>query len=139
MATNSFGVQFQYDLNPRISIRGWGGYTDASIINSGDDENGDADIYNYAAAFVVSDILKEGSLAALIVGAEPYLTAIDQDGDGDDETIETDVPIHLEAFYKYQFNDNISFTPGIVWLPTPNQDGDNSDIFLGTLRTTFTF
>ena len=139
VATNSYGIQFQYDLNPKISIRGWGGFTDASIINVGDDENGDADIYNYAAAFVVSDILKEGSLAALIVGAEPYLTAIDADGDGDDESIETDVPIHLEGFYKYQFNDNISVTPGIVWLPTPNQDGDNSDIFIGTVRTTFTF
>ena len=139
VTTNSIGVQFQYDLNPRISIRGWGGYTDASIINVGDDENGDADIYNYAAAFVVSDILTEGSLAALIVGAAPYLTAIDTDGDGEDDAIENDVPIHLEGFYKYQFNDNISITPGIVWLPTPNQDGDNSDIFIGTVRTTFTF
>ena len=138
VSSNSFGVQFQYDLNPKISIRGWGGFTDASIINPGDDENGDADIYNYAAAFVVSDILTEGSLAALIVGAAPYLTQIDTDGDGDDE-IENDVPIHLEGFYKYQFNDNISITPGIVWLPTPNQDGDNSDIFIGTVRTTFTF
>lgn len=139
LATNSFGVQFQYDLNPKISIRGWGGFTDASIINPGDDENGDADIYNYAAAFVVADVLKEGSIAALIVGAEPYLTAIDTNGDGDDDAIENDVPIHLEGFYKYQFSDNISITPGIVWLPTPNQDGDNSDIFLGTVRTTFTF
>ncbi len=137
VATNSFGVQFQLDLNPTISIRGWGGFTDADII--GDGEDGDADIYNYALAFVVSDILKEGSQAALIVGAEPYLASIDTDGDGDDEEISNDVPIHLEGFYKYQLNDNISVTPGIVWLPTPNQDGDNSDIFIGALRTTFTF
>ncbi|MEM7759154.1 MAG: iron uptake porin [Cyanobacteria bacterium P01_A01_bin.40] len=135
--TNSFGVQFQYDLNPKISIRGWGAFTDANIVGEGDD--GDGDIYNYAAAFVVSDILKEGSLAALIVGAEPYLASIDADGDGDDEVISNDVPIHLEGFYKYQLNDNISITPGIVWLPTPNQDGDNDDIFIGALRTTFSF
>ncbi|MEM8673465.1 MAG: iron uptake porin [Cyanobacteria bacterium P01_G01_bin.67] len=135
--TNSFGVQFQYDLNPKISIRGWGAFTDANIVGEGDD--GDGDIYNYAAAFVVSDILKEGSLAALIVGAEPYLASIDADGDGDDEDISNDVPIHLEGFYKYQLNDNISITPGIVWLPTPNQDGDNDDIFIGALRTTFSF
>lgn len=136
VATNSFGVQFQYDLNPTISIRGWGGFTDADIINDG--ENGDADIYNYAAAFVVSDLLQEGSQAALIVGAAPYAASIDTDGDGDD-ALENDVPIHLEGFYKYKFNDNISITPGLVWLPTPNQDGSNSDVFVGTLRTTFTF
>ncbi len=135
--TNSFGVQFQFDLNPKISIRGWGAFTDADIVGDGDD--GDGDIYNYAAAFVVSDILKEGSLAALIVGAEPYLASIDSDGDGNDEEISNDVPIHLEGFYKYQLNDNISITPGIVWLPTPNQDGDNSDIFICALRTTFSF
>ena len=137
VTTNSYGVQFQYDLNPTISIRGWGAYTDANIIGDGDD--GDGDIWNYAAAFVVSDILTEGSLAALIVGAEPYLTSIDADGDGDDEEISNDVPIHLEGFYKYQLNDNISVTPGVVWLPTPNQDGDNDDIFIGAIRTTFSF
>lgn len=137
--TNSYGVEFQLDLSDRISIRGWGGFTDADIINEGDEDNGDADIYNYAAAFVVSDILTEGSLAALIVGAEPYLTAVDVNGDDEDEAISNDVPIHLEGFYKYQLNDNISITPGLIWLPTPNQDGDNDDVFIGAIRTTFSF
>ncbi|MEM7590856.1 MAG: iron uptake porin [Cyanobacteria bacterium P01_A01_bin.83] len=135
--TDSFGLQFLYDVTDKISIRGWGSFTDADIVQDGGD--GDGDILNYAAAFVVTDIIKEGSLAALIVGAEPYLTSIDADGDGDDEAISNDVPIHVETFYKYQFNDNISITPGFIWLPTPNQDGNNDDIFIGSLRTTFTF
>lgn len=139
VATNSIGAQFQYDLNPKMSIRGWGGYTDADIINDGNDNNGSATVFNYAAALVVSDIVKEGNVAALIVGAEPYLTAIDADGDGDDETITNDVPIHVEALYKYQLNDNISITPGVIWLATPNQNSNNEDIFIGALRTTFTF
>ena len=136
VATDSFGAQFQFDINDKFSLRGWGAYTDANIFNDG--ENGDAEIWNYAAAFVASDILKEGNLAALIVGAEPYLTSIDAEGDGDDE-IENDVPIHVEALYNYQLTDNILITPGFIWLPTPNQDGDNSDIYIGTVRTTFTF
>ena len=139
VATNSFGAQFEYDISSKLSIRGWGGYTDANIINDGDGNNGSAEIWNYAAAFVVSDLLKEGNSAALIVGAEPYLTAIDVDGEDGDEEIENDVPIHVEALYRYQFNDNILITPGVVWLPTPNQDGDNSDILIGTIRTTFVF
>ena len=139
VATNSYGAQFQFDVTSRISLRGWGGYTDTNIINDGDDNNGSGDIWNYAAAVVVSDVIKEGSMAALIVGAEPYLTAIDANGDEDDEAITNDVPIHLEALYKYQFNDNISITPGFIWLTAPNQDADNEDVYIGTVRTTFSF
>jgi hypothetical protein len=139
VATNSFGAQFQFDVTSKISLRGWGSYSDVDIFNDGDDNNGSGDIWNYAAAVVVSDVIKEGSMAALIVGAEPYLTAIDANGDGEDEAITNDVPIHLEALYKYQFNDNISITPGFIWLTAPNQNTDNSDVYIGTVRTTFTF
>ena len=139
VATNSFGAQFQFDVTSKISLRGWGSYSDVDIFNDGDDNNGSGDIWNYAAALVVSDVIKEGNLAALIVGAEPYLTAIDANGDDDDEAISNDVPIHVEALYKYQLNDNISITPGFIWLTAPNQNTDNSDVYIGTVRTTFTF
>ncbi|NER51650.1 MAG: carbohydrate porin, partial [Symploca sp. SIO1A3] len=49
-----------------------------------------------------------------------------------------DVPYHVEAFYKYQVTDNISVTPGVIWLLNPNQT-DSADSIIGTLRTTFTF
>ena len=139
VATNSFGAEFQFDINETFSVRGWGAYTDANIINPGDDNDGDGDVINFAGALVLTDLLKEGSLAALIVGAEPYLDSIDVDGDGNDEDIATDLPLHVEAFYKYQLNDNISLTPGVIWLANPNQDEDNADIFIGALRTTFSF
>lgn len=139
VATDTVGVQFEFDLTEKFSIRGWGGYTDANIINDGDDNNGDATIWNYAAALVVSDLVKEGNLGAVIVGAEPYLTAIDADGQDGDEAITNDVPLHIEALYRYQLNDNISLTPGFIWLTAPNQNEDNADIYIGTVRTTFTF
>ena len=140
VATNSFGAQAEFDLTPRISLRGWGGYTTADIINGGDDDNGDAEIINFAGAIVVSDLIKEGSLAALIVGAEPFLASIDDNGDDTDEDIAVDIPLHVEALYRFNLNDNISITPGVIWLAAPNQDADNNeDIFIGALRTTFTF
>ena len=140
VTTNSFGAQVEFDLTQRISLRGWGGYTTADIVNGGDDDNGDAEIVNFAGAIVVSDIIKEGSLAALIVGAEPFLTSIDDNGDDTDEDIAVDIPLHVEALYKFNLNDNISITPGIIWLAAPNQDADNNeDIFIGALRTTFVF
>ena len=140
VATNSFGAQAEFALTPKISLRGWGGYTTADIINGGDDDNGDAEIINFAGALVVSDLVKEGSLAALIVGAEPFLASIDSNGDDTDEDIAVDIPLHVEALYKFNLNDNVSITPGIIWLAAPNQDADNNeDIFIGALRTTFVF
>ncbi|HEY9638268.1 MAG TPA: carbohydrate porin, partial [Coleofasciculaceae cyanobacterium] len=35
--------------------------------------------------------------------------------------------------------DNISITPGVIYLIAPGQDADNQDAVIGTLRTTFTF
>ncbi|MCC0176127.1 carbohydrate porin [Waterburya agarophytonicola K14] len=139
LATNSFGAQAQFDITPKFSLRGWGGYTTANIINGGDDDDGSADIINFAGALVISDLIKEGSMAALIVGAEPYLSSIDANGDDTDEEIADDIPLHVEALYRFNLNDNISITPGVVFLSNPNQNSDNDSIFIGALRTTFAF
>ena len=48
-------------------------------------------------------------------------------------------PIHIEGLYKYQFNDNISVTPGVVYLINPNGNDEDEDAIIGVLRTTFTF
>ena len=131
--SNSVGAQFQWDVNSAISLRGWFGYTDVEI-----DGQGDGEILNYAGVLAFPDLGKEGNLGAIIVGAEPYLTSFDLDGGGE-ANFEDDVPLRVEAFYKYQINKNVSLTPGVIWLSSPNQDNDNSDIFIGALRTTFKF
>jgi hypothetical protein len=128
--SNSYGVQAQLDLSSKFSIRGWGGYTDVDFNNGGD-----AEIWNYALALVFPDFGKKGGLAAIIAGAEPYAGNISPRP----ANFENDTPIHVEALYKYPINDNISITPGIIWLKSPNQDEDNDDVFIGALRTTFTF
>ena len=50
------------------------------------------------------------------------------------------VPVHVEAFYKYQVTDNVSLTPGVIWVSSPLQgrSGRNNAV-IGTLRGTFTF
>lgn len=132
IATNSFGGQFQWDVTSGISLRGWFSYTDANIL-----DDGEATILNYAGVLAFPDLLKEGSLGAVVVGAEPYLTDLELDNGNDN--IQDDIPLHVEAFYKYQLNDNISVTPGVVWLVSPNQNSDNDSIVIGALRTTFSF
>ncbi len=128
--SNSYGVQAQLDLSSKFSIRGWGSYTDVDF-NGG----GDAEIWNYALALVFPDLGKKGGLGAIVAGAEPYAGDISPRP----ANFENDTPLHIEAMYRYPINDNISITPGIIWLKSPNQDEDNDDVFIGALRTTFTF
>jgi carbohydrate-selective porin OprB len=71
---------------------------------------------------------------------EPKLT-------GSDRTVGTllgrredpDTGLHVEGLYKFKLTDNILITPGVIWLTAPGHDNDNDDIFVGTIRTTFTF
>ncbi|MFM7450303.1 MAG: carbohydrate porin [Leptolyngbyaceae cyanobacterium] len=49
------------------------------------------------------------------------------------------MPIQLQAFYKFQVSDNISITPGLIYLINSGQSSDNEDGLVGTLRTTFSF
>ncbi|MBE9216876.1 iron uptake porin [Plectonema cf. radiosum LEGE 06105] len=128
--SNSYGVQAQLDLSSKFSIRGWGSYTDVDF-NGG----GDAEIWNYAVALVFPDLGKKGGLAAIVAGAEPYAGDISPRP----ADFTNDTPIHIEALYRYPINNNISITPGIIWLKSPNQNDNNNDVFIGALRTTFTF
>ncbi|WP_069790798.1 iron uptake porin [Cyanobacterium sp. IPPAS B-1200] len=133
VSSNSYGVQGQLDISPKFSLRAWGGYTNARLIDTGS-----AEIWNYAAALVFPDLGKEGSLGAIIVGAEPYLTGLTLGGV--DQTFTKDTPLHVEVSYKYPINNRISLTPGLIVLTAPNQDsGANDPIYIGTLRTTFSF
>ncbi len=123
LSTNSFGVQASYDFNEKIAFNAFGLYTDADASNG----SGDSEIWSYGLGVALPDFGKEGNLLGLFVGAEPYVGGVD------------DVPVHIEGFYKYQVNDNIALTPGIVYITSPNGDSDEDDAIIGVLRTTFSF
>ncbi|MGL5942367.1 MAG: iron uptake porin [Waterburya sp.] len=123
-STNSYGVEAAFQLNDRIALNAFGMYTDAQQA----DGDLDAEIWSYGAGLSLPDLGKEGNLAAVFVGAEPY-----------NGTANQDVPLHIEGLYKYQFNDNVSITPGVVYLISPNGSEDDEDALIGALRTTFTF
>lgn len=131
VVSNSYGIETSLQINPNLVVGGWVGKTSARLIGLGD-----ADIWNYAVTVVVPGLGNAGSFASLIVGAEPYLTDLDIPGNPD---VPDDIPFHIEALYKYQLTDKISLTPGLIWLTSPNQNNDNSDIVIGTFRTTFSF
>ncbi|NJK36340.1 MAG: iron uptake porin [Oscillatoriales cyanobacterium SM2_3_0] len=128
---NSYGVQAFFQPSPYFVITGWFAATYARLIGDGDGE-----ILTYALNFGFPDLGKEGNFLGVVVGAEPYLTRYE---DGNPSDFEVDIPLHIEAYYRFQFTPNISLTPGIVWLTAPNQDNSNGDDFVGVLRGTFQF
>ncbi|MEG3862110.1 iron uptake porin [Microcoleus sp. herbarium12] len=132
VVSNSYGAQASLRLSSRLILGGWAGLTNARILGIGD-----ARIWNYAATLALPDLGKEGNLLGFVVGREPYLDKLEAPGNL--RNFRNDESWHVEGFYKYQLTDNISLTPGVIWITNPNQNDGNDDIIIGTLRTTFTF
>jgi hypothetical protein len=136
---NSYGLEASFAFSPQLVLSGWGAYTNATVIGKGN-----ADIWTYGATLAINDVGSKGSTLGLIVGMEPKLTGSDSTvgpflvGSGGRRR-DRDTGLHIEALYKYRLSPNILVTPGIIWLTAPGHDSRNDDIFIGTLRTTFTF
>lgn len=159
VVSNSYGIELSWRVSDKFVIGGWGGYTFTDLLSTGDGlvERGGFESLNFALTLGFPDLGKEGNLGGIVVGVEPFITnsSIDINDvnpiavgslalagiDDDDIPIgeDDDLSFHVEAFYQYQLTDNIAITPGIVWITAPDNDEDNEDIIIGTIRTTFRF
>ncbi|MDX2243944.1 MAG: iron uptake porin [Leptolyngbyaceae cyanobacterium bins.302] len=128
VVVNAGGISAVFKLSNTISINGWGMVASADALS---DRQGDFDIWSYALGLSFADFGKKGNLLGLLAGAPPYSIA------GRNNT-PNEVPIHVEGFYRIRLNDNISITPGVIWVVNQGQN-DDKDALIGTLRTTFTF
>jgi Carbohydrate-selective porin, OprB family/S-layer homology domain len=133
--SNSYGIQANFKIAKGFELGGWVGYMDAEIKTV---DRGSADVWNWAVTLAFPDLGKEGNLGGVIVGMPPKLTGTSESL-SDLPRQDSDTGLHVEAFYRYAITDNISITPGVVWLTAPNHDNDNDDIFLAVVRTTFSF
>ena len=129
--SDSYGVQATLGLGDNLVLGGWGGYTKARDLNS----SGDAEIWNWAVTLGLPDFGKKGNLAGVIFGMTPKVT----DSSIASVSESQDTSYHIEGFYQHKVNDNISITPGVIWVTAPGNDSSNNDAVIGTLRTTFTF
>ncbi len=121
ITANSYGAQFAFKASDTLAFNGFVMNTNANKAAVGRQ-----DIWSYGAGVSVPNIDGKGSLAGLLVGTEPYVG-----GQGT-------VPYHIEGFYKYKFSDNLSITPGLIYLTAPNQTSGNGAL-IGVIRSTFTF
>ncbi len=132
-AANHYGVQASFRPSDKFTISGWAGLTDAEDkFNAGDIS---ATSFNYAVSLAIQDVGPEGSQLGLIFGQPPKVTDNDNTAVGED----LDTSYHIEALYRLQLNDNIAVTPGLLVILNPEHNDANSTIYVGTLRTTFTF
>lgn len=132
VVSNSYGLEASLAFSPRFVVNGWVGKTNARLIGLGD-----ADIWNFAVGLALPDLGREGNLAGLTFGAAPTLRSLDIPGGA--PFLSRDFAYQVEGFYRLQLNDNISVTPGVIWVTAPNQNNDNRDAVIGTVRTTFRF
>lgn len=133
---NIYGAQVNFKLG-FLQVGGGVAYAPTRVI-----ERGDYDVWSYQATLGVADLGGEGNLLGVIAGAPLYARGF---GDGTFNTGLVDsrgsenIPFAVEGFYRFRINENISVTPGVIWLTNPGGDPDLSDTFAGAIRTTFSF
>jgi hypothetical protein len=127
-STNSYGLSAAFRPSDKLSVSGFVSYHDITSTGAGND----FEAWSYGAGVALADFGKQGNVLGVFAGAQPY--ALNRPGFGGG-----DVPYQVEGFYKYRVSDNVSITPGVIWLTSPGQNSDNDDAIIGTLRTTFNF
>ncbi|MCY7367519.1 MAG: iron uptake porin [Chamaesiphon sp.] len=124
--SNNFGLQGSFQLSPELALGGWVGYTQNQAAG------GDRQIWNWAVTAAAPDFGGKGNLAGFLVGQEPRVAS------SSDGTTDPKSGLHIEGFYQMKINDNLSITPGLIYLTAPNQAPGNSAV-IGALRSTFSF
>ncbi|WP_071188990.1 iron uptake porin [Trichormus sp. NMC-1] len=130
---DNYGLQLSFNPSAKITFGGWAGYTTANALTGTDR---DADIFYWGTTLGIKDFGREGNTLGLIFGQPPKVTgttniASNPDGNG--------TSYHIEGLYKMKFSDNILVTPGVLVILNPNHNDNNEPIYVGTLRTTFSF
>jgi hypothetical protein len=127
--SDNYGVQVNFKPSRSFQIGGWYGYTKAQQLRGG---NNDATIENAAITLALADFGRQGNLLGFVFGVPPKVTE-------SDIARNRDTSYHLEGFYRFQVNDFISVTPGVYVILHPEHNNRNDDIWVGLLRTTFSF
>lgn len=131
-SADHFGVQANWRVSEGFNVGGYFGLVDAQ---TEDGPDGDAEIVNWLVNTAFPDLGKEGSVLIIAFGQPPKLT--DSEGAAVPEDPDTGYLLNVE--YQYPINDNINIVPGGYVLFNPDHNEDNDTVYVGRLRTTFSF
>ena len=145
LQTNGFGATVNWDISRGVTLGGWAGYTNSRIPG----ESGDVKMTNYMVYLNFPDLFAKGNLGGVYVGQPPKIVSSNlpvgnnvpdllDDGNGS-EGGQPGTTTHIEAFYRWRLNDNMSLTPGVIHIIEPGHTPDSDSITIGILRTSFTF
>jgi len=144
-STNAFGSTVSWNAAKNLNFGGWLGFSSSSI----KDSTGSVETFNWMAFSNLLDIFREGDLLGIYVGQPPKITSSYltgginypslYNGTGGVAGGQPASTTHVELFYRYPLSQNITITPGLIFLFNPAQNAGSDTVTIGALRTTFSF
>jgi len=132
-AANSYGANMDYEVSRRFTLAASGGLTYAHA-EGGMYQGANATIVNWSVTAAFPDLGGQGNLGGFMIGLPPKVTSNDVSS-----RVDPNSSLELELFYRYAVNDAIAVTPGIIVVTHPENNNNNDTIYIGTVRTTFSF
>ncbi len=142
-SANSYGAEANLRFG-NISIGGWVGYQNAILEDPsaaafaalGAPRGTDRDVWNWAVNLGITDVGSKGSKLGFIFGMPPRTRGSELAGGA---RRDFDTSYHIEGLYRFKVNKNIAITPGVIVILNPEHNDNNDTIFVGTIRTVFSF
>lgn len=144
---HALAASMRWRVSPKVTLGAWGGVilTDSTfgrifrVITDREVRLKDLGAVTLSTTYLVSLGIDDpfgriGDQWVFMVGQPPKLNA--------GVLIERSDPstsFHFETFYRMRVNDRISIVPGFFWVTHPGHIRENNSIFVGSLRTTFSF
>ena len=139
--TNSYGGEMTWRIAEWMNFSAFGSFTNVRFLGRGKS----AEVWTGGGGFAFPDLFKEGNLLGIFAGVQPYQGGRQRPYLGRTSgffEFPSRNPVTAEVFYRYQLTDNISITPGVIWIANPDQfvniQGADDEV-VGTLRGTFSF
>jgi hypothetical protein len=136
---NIYGAQINFKFG-FLEIGGGAMYMPVRVLG-----RGDYDVWSYHGTLAFPDLGGDGNLLGFVAGVPPRIAGLGNGNALNDRLVgvsgatRQDAAFLAEAFYRFRVNDNISITPGLIYLNDPGSENDREDSFIGAIRTTFTF
>lgn len=150
LSTDAFGSTVNWRILPTLNLGGWVGFTSSTVSGL----TGSVQTFNWMSYLTFPDLFKEGNLGGIYVGQLPKITGSNLSGNsnvpdylgnplsatsGANSSSQNTATTHVELFYRHRISNNISVTPGLIFLFNSGNRLDSDTVTIGVLRTTFTF
>ncbi|MEG4967642.1 iron uptake porin [Microcoleus sp. B6-A1] len=134
---NTYSFNFDWSLSRRFGLFGRYGYAETNIFPKTDRPDGTIKTQSYMLGFALPDFLKKGAVftASFLVpfdvtGGRRFL--VSGGGNGGNQ-------YEIEATYYLPVTENFSLVPAFYAIWNANNFDNNPTIFVGNLRTQFSF